>query len=100
MAVIFLKEIELPVLARHPRCDFVLISSEFVLVLFELCLCLCRDPGDCPSLVLVLVCCTGSRIVVSDGYQTQRRGSWIPGKERAERVLAGAITIDGRKEWI
>ena len=35
----------------------------------------------------------------SDGYQTQRRGLWIPGKERAEKVLAGAITIDGRKEW-
>ena len=30
----------------------------------------------------------------------QRRGTWIPGKERAEKVLAGAITIDGRKKWI
>ena len=30
----------------------------------------------------------------------QRRVSWISGKERAERVLAGAIAIDGRKEWI
>ena len=38
--------------------------------------------------------------MVSDGFQTQRRGSWIPGKERAEKVLAGAIAIDGRKEWI
>ena len=27
------------------------------------------------------------------------RGSWIPEKERAERVLASAISIDGRKEW-
>ena len=28
-----------------------------------------------------------------------QRGSWIRGKERAERVLASAISIDGRKEW-
>ena len=42
----------------------------------------------------------GSRIVVWDGYQTRRRGSWIPGKERAEKVQAGAIKIDKRKEWI
>ena len=31
--------------------------------------------------------------VGSDGYQTQRRSSWVPGKERVERVLADAITI-------
>ena len=31
----------------------------------------------------------------SDGYQAQ----WVPGKERAEKVQAEAITIDGRKEW-
>ena len=37
--------------------------------------------------------------MVGDGFQTQKRGSWIPGKERAERVLASAISIDGRKEW-
>ena len=37
--------------------------------------------------------------MVSDGLQAQKRGSWIPGKERAERVLANAISIDGRKEW-
>ena len=35
----------------------------------------------------------------SDGYQTQRRSSWVLVKDRAERVLADAITIDGRKEW-
>ena len=34
--------------------------------------------------------------MVSDGFQAQKRGSW---KERAERVLANAISIDGRKEW-
>ena len=38
--------------------------------------------------------------MVRDGFQTQKRGSWIPGKERAERVLAGAVAIDGRKELI
>ena len=27
----------------------------------------------------------------------RRGGSWIPGKERAERVLASAISIGGRK---
>ena len=37
--------------------------------------------------------------MVSDVSQTQRRGSWIPGKERAEKVLATAVSIDGRKEW-
>ena len=37
--------------------------------------------------------------MVSDGFQAQKRGSWIPGKERAEIVLANAISIDGRKEW-
>ena len=47
-------------------------------------LCL-RDSGDC--------------LVVVFGFQAQKRGSWITGKERAERVLAHAISIDGRKEW-
>ena len=45
---------------------------------------------------LALDWCSG---MVSDGFQTQKRGSWIPGKERAERVLASAISIDGRREW-
>ena len=54
--------------------------------------CLCRDPGDCPSFW-----CFG---MVSDGFQTQGRGSWIPGKERAEPILAGAVEIDGRKDCI
>ena len=35
-----------------------------------------------------------------DGFQPQRRKSWVPGKIRAEKVLADAITIDGTKEWI
>ena len=30
----------------------------------------------------------------------RREKSWIPGKERAEKMMADAITIDGRKEWI
>ena len=36
---------------------------------------------------------------VSDGFQAQKRGSWIWGTERAEGVLASAISIDERKEW-
>ena len=44
---------------------------------------------------LALDWCSG---MVSDGFQTQKRGSWIPGKERAERVLGSEISIDGRKE--
>ena len=70
-----------------------------------LVLCCCRDPGDCLSPVLVWslplllskVFWSGRS---SDSFQTQRRGSWIPGKERAEKVLADAISIDGRKKWI
>ena len=38
------------------------------------------------------------RSTLGDGFQTQMRGSWIPVKERVEKVLADAI--DGRKEWI
>ena len=37
--------------------------------------------------------------MVSDGFQTQKRCSWIPGRERAEKVLASAVSFDGRKEW-
>ena len=36
--------------------------------------------------------------MLSDGFQTQKRGSWIPGKEREEGVLASAISTDGRKD--
>ena len=35
-----------------------------------------------------------------DGFQTQKQKSWVSGQVRAERVLADAITIDGRKERI
>ena len=45
---------------------------------------------------LALDWCSG---MVSDGFRTQKKGSWIPVKERSERVLASAISIDGRKEW-
>ena len=38
--------------------------------------------------------------MVGDGFHSQRRRSWIPGKERAERVLATATSIDGRPEWV
>ena len=55
-------------------------------------LCL-RDSGDCPVVSLRFFG------MVSDGFQAQKRGYWIPGKERPEEVLANAISIDGRKEW-
>ena len=35
-----------------------------------------------------------------DGFQTQKQKSWVSGQVRAARVLADAITIDGRKERI
>ena len=35
-----------------------------------------------------------------DGFQTQKKKSWVSGQVRAERVLADAITVDDRKEWI
>ena len=31
--------------------------------------------------------------------KTQKKKSWVSGQVRAERILAEAITIDGRKEW-
>ena len=36
----------------------------------------------------------------SDGFQTQKKKSWVSGQVRAERIRAEAITIDGRKEWM
>ena len=67
-------------------------------------LCCCRDPGNCllPVLVWSLPLLLSKKFwsgMVSDGFQTQRRGSWIPGKELAESVLASAVSIDGRMEW-
>ena len=53
----------------------------------------CRDSGDCLVLVLVLSSLHWLSTVVS-GWLAM----WFPDKERAERVLASAISIDGRKE--
>ena len=39
-------------LPENPICDWCAVG-EFVLVSFVLCLCFCRDPGDCLSFVLV-----------------------------------------------
>ena len=36
----------------------------------------------------------------SDGWQTEQRKTWLSGRVRAEKVLAEAVTIEGRKEWI
>ena len=65
------------------------------------CLCCCRDPGLC----WCFPCrsCSSEDFwsgMGSDGFQTQRRGSWILGKERAEKVLADAVLIYGREQWI
>ena len=55
-------------------------------------------------LVWFFYCCILGRVfwlsVGGDGFQTQRRKSWILGTFRAEKLLAHAITIDGRKERI
>ena len=37
-------------------------------------------------------------VIGSGGFQTQKK-SWVSGQVRAERILAEATTIDGRKEW-
>ena len=37
--------------------------------------------------------------MVSDCFQTRRSGLWILGKERAEKVLASGVSVDGRDEW-
>ena len=87
---------------RNPICDLLAVGGFVLVCLF--CVCFCRDPGDCPSFVHVLSLRHWvSKLwsgMGSDGFQTQRRGSWIPGEECAEKVLADAITIDGRREWI
>ena len=72
-------------------------------MLLVVCVCVvpCRDSGDCLVLVLSLLhwLSTGVPGWLAMGFQTQKRGSWIPAIERAERVLASAMSIDGRKEW-
>ena len=77
------------------------------------CVC-CRDPGDClvcsvailaivfPSCLCGLAALVSGKVfwlvIGSDGFQTARI-SRVSGQVRAERVLAEAITIDGRKGW-
>ena len=67
------------------------------------CVCVfpCRNSGDCLVLVLTLLhwLSTGVLGWLAMVFQTQKRGSWILGKERAGRVLASAISIVVRKEW-
>ena len=75
---------------------------------FGPCVC-CRDPGDflvcsvaIPATVFPSRLCGLAALVSSDGeycFQTHKNKSWVSGQVRAERVLAEAITIDGRKEW-
>ena len=62
----------------------------------------CRDLGDCLFLCLSGLAALVSgkvfwSVIGSDGFQTQKNKSWVSGQVRVERVLAEAITIDGRK---
>ena len=65
-------------------------------VWFVVLCCLSRSPRLFSSSAGVVL---AALALVSDGFQTQRRGSWVPGKERAQKSLASAVLIDGRKEW-
>ena len=66
---------------------------------------LSRDPGDCLSFVPVWF----GRIGLLKGFLVRDGRRWLSNTEEevlgvgdwsgAERVLADAITIDGRKEW-
>ena len=62
--------------------------------------CSCLDPGDlCLSFCVVVALFTfevSGQEMGSDGSQTKKCKSWIPGLLRAEKVLAGAIAIDGQ----
>ena len=73
--------------------------------MWVLCCVLVAIPANCvfPSFCVVVAAFTfevSGQEMGGDGIQTQKRKSWIPGQHRAEKVLADAITIDGRKEWI
>ena len=70
-------------------------------LVFVLCVPLSRVRRlSCVGVVLASLALDGCFGIVGDGVQTQKRGSWISEKERAERVLASAISIDWRKEWM
>ena len=53
----------------------------------------------CAGVVFTALALGWFSVIVSD---VPKRREWFadPQKERAERVLAGAIAIDGRKDWI
>ena len=68
----------------------VLCSVAIPAIVFPLCLC------GLAALVSRKVFWLG---MGSDGFQTQKKKSWLSGKVRAEWVLEEVITIDGRKGW-
>ena len=85
-----------PFHARNSICD---LFAACEVVLWSLGVCCAFS---IPAIVLWRCCLyfIGSRRVfgmVSDGFQVQKRCSWIPCKERAERVLANAISMDGKR---
>ena len=91
-----------PVLARNPICDLLAVG-EFVLVCLGCFVFLSRSR----RLTFLRACVVYAALALvlrqrmcGDGHQTQRGKSWIPEKERAEKVLEEAMTIDGEKEWI
>ena len=94
--------------ARNPICDLFAVG-EFVLVCWFPCSRICGHPVVC---VCLPVSCSVFEVDVgyswvSDAcgqslgrWQTQKLNTWLSGQMRAEKVLAEAVTIDGRKEWI
>ena len=76
--------------------------------------CFCA-PIAIPAIFLCVVLCCGShrccfcgnfllQMAADDrakgeGWQTQKRKGWMSGQFRPEKLVAEAITIDGRKEW-
>ena len=59
----------------------------------------CALPSFCAVVAAVAFEVSG-REMGGDSFQTHKSKSCILGKDRAEKVLADAITIDGRNEWI
>ena len=58
------------------------------------CVVLCfRDPGDC------LVVARRFFGMVSDGFQAQKRGSWIPGKEWAKESWQMRSQVTAERRW-
>ena len=72
-------------------CLLLLVCSVAIpATVFPLCLCGLATKVTRSVFWLVMGC---------DGFQTQKKKSWVSRQVRAERILADAITIYDRKEW-